>query len=423
MQHSAMTGVSTGATEDDPCNGVMTTASSNVHFHGLNVPAICHQDEVVHTLVNPGDPAFRYRLRIPPNEPPGLYWYHPHPHGITQLQVMGGASGAIIIEGIEKIKPEVAGLTERVFVVRDQLVPGGGDADAGNLSINFVPSTYPATKAPIIQMKPLEKQFWRVVNASGQKFQALQLLIDGTPESLEVVSMDGVPLKTNLHTKSLLLPPAGRAEFIVQAPAEGVQSDLITLNVNTGPDGDPNPQHQLASIVATAGASPHHETVPAKVGSLGPRRFDGLAETTPRIQRKLYFSEDLSDPDNPRFFITVDGATPKQFDPDEPPAIITQQGTTEDWTIENRSGEMHAFHMHQIHFLVMAVNGVPVQDQNIQDTVKVLAWDGVSATFPNVKIRMDFRYPESVGTYVYHCHILDHEDGGMMAKIEVDPAK
>ena len=109
------------------------------------------------------------------------------------------------------------------------------------------------------------------------------------------------------------------------------------------------------------------------------------------------------------------------FEPNDPPAIITQQGTVEDWTIENRTKETHAFHMHQIHFAFMARNGVPVASKNVQDTVEIPGWDGQSGTYPNIRVRMDFRYPESVGTYVYHCHILDHEDGGMMAKIEVDP--
>ena len=140
-------------------------------------------------------------------------------------------------------------------------------------------------------------------------------------------------------------------------------------------------------------------------------------------QRSLYFSEDLTDPVNPKFFLTVDGQTPKQFDPMDPPAIVTTQGAVEDWTIENRSGEIHAFHMHQIHFVVEEVNGMPVRDQKIQDTVVVLPWDKVSLSYPSVKLRMDFRYPESVGTFLYHCHILDHEDGGMMAKIQVNPSK
>ena len=76
----------------DPCtSGVMSATSANLHFHGLTVPPLCHQDEVLRTSIQPGDPPFEYRFRIPANEPPGLYWYHPHIHGFSSVQVQGGA--------------------------------------------------------------------------------------------------------------------------------------------------------------------------------------------------------------------------------------------------------------------------------------------------------------------------------------------
>ena len=104
--------------------GTPTLSSTNVHFHGLNVPPICHQDDVLTTLIQPNKPAFRFDMQIPKDEPPGLYWYHPHVHGFTEFQVNGGAAGALIVEGMEKVRPEVAGLTQRVFVIRQQyLVP------------------------------------------------------------------------------------------------------------------------------------------------------------------------------------------------------------------------------------------------------------------------------------------------------------
>jgi FtsP/CotA-like multicopper oxidase with cupredoxin domain len=104
-----------------PCgNGAMTALSTNLHFHGLTIPPLCHQDDVLKTLIQPGDPAFEYRIRIPPDEPPGLYWYHPHVHGYSKLQVLGGASGALIVEGIERANAAVANLPERVLIVRDQ---------------------------------------------------------------------------------------------------------------------------------------------------------------------------------------------------------------------------------------------------------------------------------------------------------------
>jgi FtsP/CotA-like multicopper oxidase with cupredoxin domain len=92
--------------------GAMTLNSTNVHFHGLNIPPVCHQDDVIDTLIQPGSPGFKFNIQIPTTEPPGLYWYHPHVHGFTEFQVNGGAAGAIVVEGMEKYRPEVKGLTE-----------------------------------------------------------------------------------------------------------------------------------------------------------------------------------------------------------------------------------------------------------------------------------------------------------------------
>src|SRR5262249_39797877 len=79
------------ASSSDPCSsGAMPAVSTNLHFHGLTVPPVCHQDDVLRTSIQPTDPPFEYRMRIPANEPPGLYWYHPHIHGFSSKQVAGG---------------------------------------------------------------------------------------------------------------------------------------------------------------------------------------------------------------------------------------------------------------------------------------------------------------------------------------------
>ena len=105
----------------NPCtSGIMSPVSTNLHFHGLTIPPVCHQDDVLKTSVQPGDAPFEYRFRIPDDEPPGLYWYHPHIHGFSKDQLLGGASGALIVEGIERAKKATAGLPERVFIIRDR---------------------------------------------------------------------------------------------------------------------------------------------------------------------------------------------------------------------------------------------------------------------------------------------------------------
>ena len=104
---------------NDCMGGGMGPTMTNLHFHGLNVAPACHQDEVISTLVQPSE-SFDYSVQIPADEPTGLYWYHPHPHGFSSGQVLGGAAGALIVDGIENVSPIVAGLPQRLFVFRDR---------------------------------------------------------------------------------------------------------------------------------------------------------------------------------------------------------------------------------------------------------------------------------------------------------------
>lgn len=406
----------------DPCEGgEMLPSSTNLHFHGLNVPPICHQDEVVKTLIQSGDPAFQYSIQIPANEPPGLYWYHPHPHGNTTTQVNGGASGALIVEGNN---PLVQGLTERVLILREQDKTGPArDPDANTqLTLNFEPAIYPEGGLPaLISVQAGQQEYWRFLNASSKQFATLQLMYGQTLQQLEVLAIDGVQLPAPIFETTIDLPPAGRVEFIVPGLPADQMGTFLTAGYDTGPVGDSNQYQVLARLQTGAGAQrqPKH-TLKAPTE---PQRFAGLATQVPTGTRSLYFSEqNVGTNGGTQFFITVTGQKPKVFAMDDPPAITTNTGAVEDWTIENHSGEVHAFHIHQIHFLVMAINGIPVQNPDLQDTIIVPNWSG-HGPFPSVTLRMDFRDPNIAGTFVYHCHILDHEDGGMMAKIQVNPAQ
>ena len=432
-----MPGMSSRSQPGNPCSGggTMTSSSTNIHFHGMNIPPTCHQDDVIKTSIQPGDPVFQYRIRIPSNDPPGLYWYHPHPHGFTASQVLGGAAGPLVIGGIEGLAPEAGGLPERVLVIRQASVlppPGPGsrrragipptDNDNTPLSINFVPSP-PKSKSPRILIKPSEKQLWRVVNATSIYFLALQVQVSAEVQPVRVLAIDGIPTPTSTTVETVVIPPAGRAEFIMQGPPEGVVAQLVNLGYDTGPGGDLNAGSVVAQIVSRSDAPEPSSYVPLAATRSELHRFADLAAQKPSVHRKLYFSEKLAEDGSTQFFITVDGQTPRLYDPNEPPAIITNQGAVEDWTIENRSPEVHAFHIHQIHFVMVAENGKPTNDPTLRDTVVVPYWNGVGKRYPSVTLRMDFRDPQTTGTFLYHCHILDHEDGGMMAKIQVNPRK
>lgn len=416
----------------------MNSASVNVHYHGTNTSPTCHSDEVIHTLINSGE-TFTYDIRFPENEPPGLYWYHPHVHGISEPAVQGGASGAIIVEGIESLQHAVAGATQRLLIVRDQTVAGapepGGEIPSWDLTLNYVPIAYPLMTPAVIETKYGDLEFWRVLNASADTVLDLAIVYDGKPQTFLLAALDGVPIDSQDGTRSggllpltnLRLPPASRAEFLIRTPSRSVgRAQFLTRTVNTGPDGDNDPQRTLANIVA---GSSHGRNIQANdiavtppPPSNVPPRFGGLREAPVRTVRHIYFSENET-----QFFVTVNGQTPVAFSPDNPPAIVATQGTVEDWVVENRTQENHEFHIHQLHFLVLnqrnfEVNGshpAAAIEGQMADMIDIPFWDGnPTHPFPKVTLRMDFRGPD-IGDFVYHCHILEHEDGGMMATVRV----
>ncbi len=252
------------------------------------------------------------------------------------MQVMGGASGALIVEGIERVKPELAGLPERVFVIRDQnllnpnaepspdatgkMPPVVLDADgdvkntgtgtgkpALDLSLNFVPVPYPNYPPAVIRMKPGERQLWRVLNASAITYMSLQLLFAEQAQAMAVVAVDGIPLSHHslggaakvLWQKHLGIPPGGRIEFLVTGPAEGVEASLVTRSVNTGPGGENDPTRPLATIVAKADAPEPRSRLQAAPIATALTDTAWLGDVQPARTRKLYFLRSAAGSEGP----------------------------------------------------------------------------------------------------------------------------
>ncbi|MEA3150226.1 MAG: hypothetical protein QOD56_1165 [Gammaproteobacteria bacterium] len=426
---------------------IMTTASVNIHFHGANVPPTCGADDSLRTVINPGE-TFQYRFQIPLDEPPGLYWYHPHIHGVADKMALGGATGGLIVGGIEKLQPIVGGMPSRIFLVRDQKTLAGeeeGDGLCGftdpqnavpnhDISVNYVPidsSRAPDRVLYTTNSLPVPvgaREFWRVANLSADTILDLQLLYDGGPQVLEIVAIDGVPVNSQdgigpgkpIAVTHFRLPTASRVEFIVRTPSEKVMSArLVTQAVNTGPSGDCNPARTLFELAA----SPQTPPAGYREAGISPgsgRRFARLAMATVTARRTLFFDEEPH-----VFFMTVDGQSNRAFDPNMPPAIVTNVGAVERWTVQNRTRESHEFHIHQIHFLVQKQDfgsqpGAPAITGQYIDTIDIPPWDG-RGPYPSATLLMDFR-GDIAGRFLFHCHILSHEDKGMMNVIQVNPA-
>ncbi|MCU1300183.1 MAG: multicopper oxidase type 2 [Candidatus Sulfotelmatobacter sp.] len=392
---------------------------TNLHFHGLSVSPGAPQDDVLTMLAKPGQ-TLHYSVRIPRDHPPGLFWYHTHPHGESHRQVLDGMSGAIVIEGMERYVPEVKGLRERVLVVRgrsiehdpnahtlrrDVDIPAhacGGEAEA----VEEIFTVNGALRPPI-EIAPEERQFWRIVNASADRYLNLQL----AGQTFEIVALDGMPLafhdpKNPTRTADhLLVAPAGRVEAIVTGPSPGAHVSLRTLCVDTGRDGDPNPEMVLADLVppsssqsGTDQASEQARAIDSRPPLYKPVNLASLEKT--KLNFTVTFTEDKNG-----FYING-----RKFAMDESPMTSARVGTYEHWRIVNRTAELHPFHIHQVHFLAYAENGVQVPHPVWLDTVNV-PYDG------SVDVILDFTNPIIKGMSVFHCHLLNHEDKGMMAKI------
>ncbi len=419
---------------DDCAGGEMSDSSTNLHFHGMHVQPTCHQDEVLRTVIPVGN-NFEYRIRIPKNHPPGIYWYHPHLHGSSQRQLQGGASGALIVEGAQAIDRQLAGLPERILVIRDQpgnTVPGPSApaAPSFDISLNYAPIDYPAYVPPSLLVKPNERQFWRVINASANTILNLQLLFDGTPQLMRVFSVDGIPIPGGpVSQRDVPLGPGARAEMIVPTPKAGQSAQLITRKWDTGPMGDSDPERPLAKIISDPAVKESLLPLLSARALVAP----DLSRAKPVVDRHLYFAEsaneekeggtpgsEANEDANTRFYLIVGGQPAALFNMKAPPNLVVHQDTVEDWTISNTSFEDHVFHIHQLHFKVLEIDGRPVNDPAIRDTINIPHLrPGVPP--PSVKLRMDFRGTNLVGTFIYQCHIVAHEEGGMMGTIQVLP--
>jgi suppressor of ftsI len=422
--------VSPGDTIDITYVNALPAASSeplnltNLHFHGLSVSPNPPADDSIDIAAMPGQ-TLHYQIPIPPSLPPGLYWYHSHAHLEANWQVYNGMSGAIVVNGVASAAPETAGLPERVIVLRNVLADPtfselslhrrtearGRSAGDGICAMPFnIPGEYTTIngqKAPTtILMQPGKKQFWRVVNASADGFYDLH--IDGV--NLHVVSIDGVPISLypgaqENNVPDYLLPPAGRVEFTVTGPASP-SATFYTTCYDTGPAGDPNPPQILGSIVQGAPALP---TVPASGPTPLARGTYELPIGTPVQRRSVVFTENAA---GTEFFLNG-----KQYSPTAGPMFTVKSGTVEEWTLQNQTSEVHAFHIHQVHFIVLDIDGA-AQPPHWTDTI-TLPIQHADGTPSATHVLIDFRDPLVRGTFLFHCHLLEHEDGGMMAKVSV----
>ncbi|MEN9406909.1 MAG: hypothetical protein RLZZ455_125 [Candidatus Parcubacteria bacterium] len=352
------------------------TDPTNLHFHGGHISPKGHSDNVL-VAIKPGE-TFAYEYKLPATHPPGLYWYHPHLHRYTDSQVMGGMLGAIIVRGDIDELPGIKGVPERLLVMTTE--------DAGNNVIRLVNNQ----KNPVLFMRPYETIRLRLLNASADDFYNFSI----PGKTLHVISRDGNTLSEVEQVQSEVMAPGDRVEVLLQAGSWGeyiVKSLLYKQGAFTYPE-------DTFMTIRVAGFPVLPDKLPT---TLLP--YDNFSDAVIDNTRTLTFSEGGT-AQNTTFLL--DG---KEFNPEVIDQIMTL-GTTEEWHIINQSSEIHPFHIHINPFQVVSVNGQPLVRKGMDDTFPIPA---------KGEIVIRTKYRDFDGKYVLHCHILFHEDHGMMQLVEV----
>lgn len=368
---------------------------TNLHHHGSTVSPQGNSDNVFVDIM-PGE-HYQQVIEFPAYEGPGMLWYHPHMHGLVEGQIFDGMSGGLIIEGILDPFPQLRGIKERIMLLKDfqninnQIPPEGQiDSNAGTTR------TINGMVAPTITIHPGETQFWRIGNIGADIFYRLKL--DG--HVFYEIARDGARHNQLVKLDEIVLPPGSRSEVLVRGGQRNIYQ-LRTLYYNEGEVGDQYPEVNMATMISQGCPQ---RPVPLPSNSQFPPVPDLRARPIAK-RRTFIFSEN---PATNQFYING-----QQFNPNVVNTTV-KLGTIEEWTLRNASREQHVFHIHQIHFQVTEINGKPVPFIGRQDIVNL-------PVHSTVKVLLPFTDPVIVGKFVYHCHIVAHEDNGMMQTIEVVP--
>lgn len=368
------------------------TEPTNLHFHGIETSPAGHGDNVG-ISVTPGG-SFDYDIEIPPTQPPGLYWYHAHLHGLAEEQIRAGLSGPLVVEDLRARVPELAGTGEDLFVLKDIEFDDSTDPVIEDELHERLQSINGSTMIEK-QLRPGETRLWRFTNQSANLY--FHLGIEGY--TFRVVANDGITVPNPYDLTKLDIKPASRLEVLVTGGAPG-RRDIVSYGVPTGSGAASSPNRVLGHLTV-AGDADDPTALPRIAASV-----PDLLGRTVDAKRVIEFSQAK---DGEHFFINS-----AMFDHDRLDLRVPL-GHVEEWTIRNASDDLHVFHIHQVSFQVVEINGQP-QPFNGQVDVARVPERG------EIKIRLAFTDKRIVGRFVFHCHVLKHEDKGMMANIEVyDP--
>jgi bilirubin oxidase len=368
---------------------------TTVHWHGIHLPA--DQDGSPFNPV-PAKSRRDYVFTIPRGSA-GTYWYHPHLHHRTGYQIAKGLYGAIIVRAPDDPLPK--SITEQLLVLADnrflpdgsidlpdmKSMPGRIDGENGREGdVLFVNGQV----KPTISIRPGEVQRWRIINASAAR--VYRLAIPG--QTFLHVGSDGGLFEKPIEVNELVVANSERVEILVRGTgAPGSQKTLQALPYDRYvPQTRPRDWNQPRDLLTleVSGRAATQVPIPATL-----RPIPALDTSRATVRRTVTFGQGMIN--NQHFdFSRVD--------------YTTKLGATEIWKVENLVGMDHPFHMHGFQFQVIERNGKPEPYRSWKDAVNVRRQETV---------RFIIRFDDFPGKWMFHCHILDHEDQGMMGILEV----
>jgi suppressor of ftsI len=379
---------------------------TNLHFHGFHVSPANNSDNIF--LEVPPGKTQHYSVYIPKNHPLGTDWYHPHLHGLTYTEVSAGLSGLLIVEGLQKLLPKpLQNITTHNFAIRDFPFDSlfTTTYNMSNTLTGHERLIVNGEINPTINIKSGETQLWRIANIGPENYVSVAL----PGHKFYIIAEDGYPVWKVRQNDTLFLPSGKRFDVLVT----GAGNETFGASAATHYDplkvvNDQFNDHPLGTVIATMNVQGNQIVKPVSISPTtltfrGPGQGD-LSNATIAAHRVLYWQSNDRD-----WIYTINNKT---FNPN----IVNEKvklGTTEEWKLVNldsvQSGNWHPFHIHTNHFQVMSVNGKPYNADGLQDTVMI-------PTHGNVVIRIPAN--DFVGKTVYHCHLLFHEDYGMMGTVE-----
>lgn len=368
---------------------------TTIHWHGLRLPNDMDGTTASQRAVAPGE-SFEYRFVA---GDAGSFWYHPHVAADEQIE--RGLYAPFVVEDLEAEPFAVE--AERYLVLDDVKVEADGSLSTSTDALDLMMGRsgnvvlVNGQREPEILARPGSRERWRLVNAANGRYFQLEL----EQARFRVIGWDGGLIAEPYEVERLLVAPGERYDVLVEwAGEEGDRRELRTVHYDRGHDmPDPGPK-RLLGVVLAGGRAPAPPEVPAALRAV-PRLSEVISQTP---LRRFVLSEQEEGGAGPRFFINGESW------PFNRPVMVSQ-GQTEVWEIHSDTEMDHPFHLHGMFFEVLERGGVPELRRGWKDTVNVPAGQTV---------RFSVTYTP-LGMWMFHCHILEHAERGMMGEVHVMP--